>query len=409
MSRTHVWSQMPRRNWQTHSLPAYAWAGVIRDSLEAARGRAPSPQLPRPQPGWHNVAPVRRLSTSLAAAALACALAAPAASAGQIVWVKASAKGGSAIWAANDDGTYPHQLDRGQPRPALAQTLPGGVLGEPDVFQGAGSTVAFTDTVATPAPPALCAPRARACSRCAAGVLAAQSPAAVPGRGELRDPAAADRLRRARRAVHRLPGAAADAPLRAGPLPSRARRDRRDRRGLGRHRDRVAAGARRPGPRPGGRVAARLGRSSRIPRARGYAGRRRAGVPVRDPRRGRLRRRPRRRSRSSTTSARRHRAVVARVVERRAQAADRRRPAARTTASTRSRASTSVAPAAKTVTELIAEPPGWTFGQARFAGSKIVFDARGAGPLGGRAPPTSTRSPRAATRARAASRPARPT
>ena len=42
-------------------------------------------------------------------------------------------------------------------------------------------------------------------------------------------------------------------------------------------------------------------------------------------------------------------------------------------------ASTSVAPGTKTVTELIAEPPGWTFGQARFAGSKIVFDARGAG------------------------------
>jgi hypothetical protein len=42
-------------------------------------------------------------------------------------------------------------------------------------------------------------------------------------------------------------------------------------------------------------------------------------------------------------------------------------------------ATTASAPAAKTVTEVIAEPPGWTFGQARFAGSKIVFDAAGAG------------------------------
>ena len=32
-------------------------------------------------------------------------------------------------------------------------------------------------------------------------------------------------------------------------------------------------------------------------------------------------------------------------------------------------------PGAKPVTEVIAQPAGWTFGQARFAGSKIVFDA----------------------------------
>jgi hypothetical protein len=30
---------------------------------------------------------------------------------------------------------------------------------------------------------------------------------------------------------------------------------------------------------------------------------------------------------------------------------------------------------AKPVTEVLAQPPGWTFGQARFAGTKIVFDA----------------------------------
>jgi hypothetical protein len=32
-------------------------------------------------------------------------------------------------------------------------------------------------------------------------------------------------------------------------------------------------------------------------------------------------------------------------------------------------------PSTKPVTELIAQPAGWTFGQARFAGAKIVFDA----------------------------------
>src|SRR4051794_33369572 len=33
MSRTQVWSQIPRRNWQTHSFPAYAAAGMAISSL----------------------------------------------------------------------------------------------------------------------------------------------------------------------------------------------------------------------------------------------------------------------------------------------------------------------------------------------------------------------------------------
>src|SRR4051794_6122964 len=33
MSRTQVWSQIPRRNWQTHSFPAYAAAGMVMSSL----------------------------------------------------------------------------------------------------------------------------------------------------------------------------------------------------------------------------------------------------------------------------------------------------------------------------------------------------------------------------------------
>src|SRR3954454_613228 len=33
MSCTQVWSQIPRRNWQTHSFPAYAAAGMVLSSL----------------------------------------------------------------------------------------------------------------------------------------------------------------------------------------------------------------------------------------------------------------------------------------------------------------------------------------------------------------------------------------
>src|SRR5690349_18796948 len=33
MSRTQVWSQMPRRYWQTHSFPAYAAAGMDWEAI----------------------------------------------------------------------------------------------------------------------------------------------------------------------------------------------------------------------------------------------------------------------------------------------------------------------------------------------------------------------------------------
>jgi hypothetical protein len=42
-------------------------------------------------------------------------------------------------------------------------------------------------------------------------------------------------------------------------------------------------------------------------------------------------------------------------------------------------ASTNTAPGAKAITEVVAQPPGWTFSQARFAGKLIVFDAAGRG------------------------------
>ncbi|MGA2469573.1 MAG: hypothetical protein ABSG64_02650 [Solirubrobacteraceae bacterium] len=83
------------------------------------------------------------VSVALLAAAALGALAAPAAQAGQIVWTRA---GGVGIWAMNDDGTYQRALVA-TTFPTLA-SLTGGwptAVGEPDVFQAGGTTVAFTD------------------------------------------------------------------------------------------------------------------------------------------------------------------------------------------------------------------------------------------------------------------------
>src|SRR5581483_11871774 len=120
---------------------------------------------------------------SLAATAIACAIAAPAAQAGQIVWLAASASGGGALWAANDDGTYPHRLVTAAD-PRLTAQLPGGTLGEPDVFQRGGSTLLFTDTVNAFGPPtssSLCLQPCALSYSLAGGVLRPQSPA--PGSG----------------------------------------------------------------------------------------------------------------------------------------------------------------------------------------------------------------------------------
>jgi len=120
------------------------------------------------------VATVRRAIITGLAVAAAGALAVPAARAGQVVWLEANGRGGSQLWAANDDGTYPHRLIGGADTP-LASQLADGTLGDPDVFQIAGTTVLFTDTTDTASP--LCAlPCARAFSL-TAGVLADQSPA----------------------------------------------------------------------------------------------------------------------------------------------------------------------------------------------------------------------------------------
>jgi hypothetical protein len=94
------------------------------------------------------VRPVRRAITSLAtalAAVLLCALTASPALAGQIVWLRGGSSSADAIWAANDDGTFPHRLIAANTDP-LASQFPAGTLGGPDVFQNGGSTVVFTDT-----------------------------------------------------------------------------------------------------------------------------------------------------------------------------------------------------------------------------------------------------------------------
>ena len=122
---------------------------------------------------------VRRAILSLAGAALACALSAPAAQAGQIVWVAAGGGGGGAVWAANDDGTYPHRLVSSTD-PRLTAQLPGGTLGQPDIFQRGGSTLLFTDTVnafGAPISPSLCAQPCALAYSLIGGRLMPQSPA----------------------------------------------------------------------------------------------------------------------------------------------------------------------------------------------------------------------------------------
>jgi hypothetical protein len=114
-----------------------------------------------------------------AAAALTCALAATPALAGQIVWLRAAGSSGGAVWAANDDGTYPHRLVAAG-NSQLAAQFPGGTLADPDIFQNGGSTVLFTDTegaFAAPGGTGLCTNPCTNVVSLASGVLSAPLPA----------------------------------------------------------------------------------------------------------------------------------------------------------------------------------------------------------------------------------------
>ena len=121
----------------------------------------------------------RAIPCLAAAAALTCALAASPALAGQIVWLRAAGSSGGAIWAANDDGSYPHRLVAAGSG-ALATQYPGATLADPDIFQNGGSTVLFTATegaFAAPGGTGLCADPCTNVVSLASGVLSAPLPA----------------------------------------------------------------------------------------------------------------------------------------------------------------------------------------------------------------------------------------
>ena len=311
-----------------------------------------------------------------AALAAAGALSVPAARAGQVVWLASNARGGSQLWAANDDGTYPHRLI-GATDGALASQLAGGTLGDPDVFQNAGATVLFTDATNTASP--LCAlPCARAFSL-TAGVLTDQSPApASDGAGFESQP----RLSSSGGLVEQYvlyPAATAStlgAPSVAGLYQ----------RSLGA----TAIGTswsdtatmtlpERADPAPDPANASLM-----------------AWVDLQNPSCTGITL-----NGSPVCQYAIHLATAATVTSPPVAIFDDEAPFGpgpssisfspdgRTllivdTATPNNGiytvpASTSISPAAKHVTEVIAQPPGWTFGQARFAGSRIVFDARGEG------------------------------
>jgi hypothetical protein len=117
------------------------------------------------------------LAAVLAPGATAAAATAPS---GQIVW---SASNG--IWAMNDDGTNPHELISAA-SPALARLLPSGTVTEPDVLQNAGTAVLFlglTSAYAAPSLPAACGADCSGTFELKGGTLTQLGPAAAPSTG----------------------------------------------------------------------------------------------------------------------------------------------------------------------------------------------------------------------------------
>jgi len=109
-----------------------------------------------------------------AAIALVTLALAPTAIAGQIVWST-----GNGIWAMRDDGSDPHELISAR-SPALASSLPQGTLLSPDVFQIGGSTVLFlgqTNSFAPSTQPLACGADCAATYELSGGLLSALGPA----------------------------------------------------------------------------------------------------------------------------------------------------------------------------------------------------------------------------------------
>jgi hypothetical protein len=131
--------------------------------------------------------PRRRRSARSALLALLVALAslgslafAPAAGAGQIVWST-----GTGIWAMNDDGSDPHELIAASSS-QLAATLPSGTLTQPDVFQNGGTAVLFLGLTGHFAPaslPAACGADCSGTYELSGGVLRELAPAAAAASG----------------------------------------------------------------------------------------------------------------------------------------------------------------------------------------------------------------------------------
>jgi hypothetical protein len=118
-----------------------------------------------------------------AAVALVCLLwgglaAAATAPAGQIVWST-----GSGIWAMRGDGTDPHELVSAA---QLSASLPQGTLASPDVFQNGGRTVLFlgqTKAFASAGQPQACGSDCSGTYELAGGVLTDLGPAAASSAG----------------------------------------------------------------------------------------------------------------------------------------------------------------------------------------------------------------------------------
>jgi hypothetical protein len=320
------------------------------------------------------------IAAVLCAGALSAAFAAPA-SAGQIVWVRGAASGGGSLWAANDDGTYPHELLAATSSPLSIQ-LPGATLGDPDVFQAGGATVLFSASASADATacPAACAltfsltagaltRQSPASSAMPAGAVYEQQPrllkggqmvdryivypsvtaAAVAGASQeglyVRPLSAANPgtagTAWADTAAEALPSSADPAPDPANPAliawvenqdPSCSEYVSN---GSPVCQYAILVGGASASPAPAVAIFDDESRGGHGPSSLSWSSNGRTLLIVDDqaPNDG-----------IYTVSA-----------------------------------STSKSPASKAVTEVIAEPPGWTFGQARFAGSRIVFDAHGAG------------------------------
>jgi len=108
------------------------------------------------------------------------ARAAPTPAGGQIVW-----NAGNGIWAMNDNGTAPHEL-LSAASPPLAALLPSGTLSAPDVFQAGGTAVLFlgsTSAFSDPSLPAACGADCTGTFELDKGVLTELGPAAAPAVG----------------------------------------------------------------------------------------------------------------------------------------------------------------------------------------------------------------------------------